>query len=1089
MGKRQAHTIVRISVALFAAAATIMAPQLASAAAPIEGDVPPSAVVKATDRQHEDGNKATNDSNTATTGTKGAANSDNTAAQTANDGNIASSDRNPSQKSTSSTKPSVPSQSAPKLSTPNTGITPKTATLNSPKPAPTQGARSSIGPQSDCTDNSQHDWGDNAYWQIDSSCTLHFGTKNPGQGKGTIENGFGTNTWDRSKVIKILIDSPVKAPVDSSYLFAYYTAVTSIDLTNLDTSGVTNMSHLFYYEHNNDNSSGDNELTSLNLGNDFDTSNVTNMAYMFVLFNVANIDLGNKFDTSNVTNMAHMFNDLGGWREDGVETNLDLGDKFDTSKVTNMEYMFCNITNASSLDLGSKFDTSKVEHMSGMFSYNPNLVTLNLHDKFDTGGILFPQYDQYYIFGGDTALRKIYLGTKTKLDFSSSRLFDYDVESGSKAWMSEDHSWHATFVTPYDEGTQAITMGPPTTPMWYGLVATQFDGNGATSGDVPESMLSGESFEVPTTSDLKKTGYVFNGWAETAEKGNNGEAKYPLGSSFTTPMEGDTVTLYASWRKIAVPTIDTITAPKSENGEPATGNVTVTGTTPEAVAGDTVTVSVTGSSDSKTVAVGTDAQHSWTAELPVSYFSLDTSGSGANYSFSAVLNTAEGPSSTVTKTQDIDMIAPAATGLTSESKKVTGKMMTAESGLSGITPTAESGDTVTVTWLDKDDAAIAAVPADTATSGSDGTFTFDWPSDRNAVKASVQAKDATGNTSAVSTVNLNRPVTPTIDAPHAPKMVGGKTPTDPVTISGDTSGATSGDSVDVRLLPEGKNADDAEAGQGTAATSDASKLDASANKWTAKFPVSAFGDDKTGTGAKYTFCARLHTSLNGNSAYTCAQYPVDITAPVATELAFTAPSGSTKGTVSGKVLSSADQSAQQNRTVETGVTLTFTWLDAKGQPFSAKDTETRSGAPLTTTATSEADGTFSVQWPQGVTKGDQVTVTAADTVGNTSAPLPLTLGQADTPGNDNNGDTSGGNTDHHDDNDNLPGNDSKKDSNSGKPDAKDTQNAASDKTNRKLSATGAATGTVLLAAIVTVLFGVALDIARKAEHRAQHAKQ
>ncbi|EMF0453287.1 BspA family leucine-rich repeat surface protein, partial [Enterococcus faecium] len=65
-------------------------------------------------------------------------------------------------------------------------------------------------------------------------------------------------------------DKIVVSSTDLSYCFAYK-SLTTMNLSNLDTSNVTNMSYMFYYC---------SSLTSLDVSH-FDTSNVTNMSYMF----------------------------------------------------------------------------------------------------------------------------------------------------------------------------------------------------------------------------------------------------------------------------------------------------------------------------------------------------------------------------------------------------------------------------------------------------------------------------------------------------------------------------------------------------------------------------------------------------------------------------------------------------------------------------------------------------------------------------------------------------------------------------------------------------------------------------------------
>ena len=101
------------------------------------------------------------------------------------------------------------------------------------------------------------------------------------------------------------------------------------------------------------------DFTSLDLSN-FDTSAVTNMTSMFSgCSGLTSLDLSN-FDTSAVTSMNSMFNGCTSL------TSLDLSN-FDTSAVTSMYSMFQNCTALTSLDL-SNFDTSAVTSMGNMFN-------------------------------------------------------------------------------------------------------------------------------------------------------------------------------------------------------------------------------------------------------------------------------------------------------------------------------------------------------------------------------------------------------------------------------------------------------------------------------------------------------------------------------------------------------------------------------------------------------------------------------------------------------------------------------------------------------------------------------------------------
>ena len=144
--------------------------------------------------------------------------------------------------------------------------------------------------------------------------------------------------------------------------------LTSIDLTNLDTSNVVKMNGLFANCSN---------LTKINFDN-FKTQNVTNMNSMFsYCTNLQELNLSN-FDTSNVTDMGAMFACCLKLQ------NLNISN-WDTSNVEDMSSMFSNCQNIRNLDL-SNFNTSKVNNMNAMFSSCKNLDYLNL-SNFNTSNV------------------------------------------------------------------------------------------------------------------------------------------------------------------------------------------------------------------------------------------------------------------------------------------------------------------------------------------------------------------------------------------------------------------------------------------------------------------------------------------------------------------------------------------------------------------------------------------------------------------------------------------------------------------------------------------------------------------------------
>ena len=170
--------------------------------------------------------------------------------------------------------------------------------------------------------------------------------------------------------------------------FASFSKMTSIDLSALDTSQVTNMSDMFRWC---------SSLTSLDVSK-FDTSKVTDMRRMFSeCRSLTSLDVS-KFDTSNVTSMSIMFDDCSSL------TSLDVRN-FDTSQVTDMYRMFENCSSLTSLDV-SKFDTSQVTDMSSMFYYCKGLTSLDV-SSFDTSKVT----DMNYMF--------CYCESLTSLDVSS----------------------------------------------------------------------------------------------------------------------------------------------------------------------------------------------------------------------------------------------------------------------------------------------------------------------------------------------------------------------------------------------------------------------------------------------------------------------------------------------------------------------------------------------------------------------------------------------------------------------------------------------------------------------------------------------
>jgi surface protein len=224
----------------------------------------------------------------------------------------------------------------------------------------------------------------------------------------------------------------------------------SLDVSNFDTSKVTNMKGMFYncsslwtldlsfFDTSNvtDMSNMFEECCSLSALDlySFDTSTVTDMSYMFSqCYGLSSLDLS-YFNTSKVTDMSYMFNYCNGL------TSLNLSG-WNTSKVTNMSYMFNNCTVLSALDLSS-FDTSNVTDMSHMFDFCVSLSVLDL-SSFDTTNVK----NIYRMFYATDDRNKISKLTLSSSFFNSTAVTTYNF-CYLKYWTDADSLANLVSVLP-----------------------------------------------------------------------------------------------------------------------------------------------------------------------------------------------------------------------------------------------------------------------------------------------------------------------------------------------------------------------------------------------------------------------------------------------------------------------------------------------------------------------------------------------------------------------------------------------------------------------------------------------------------------
>ena len=146
----------------------------------------------------------------------------------------------------------------------------------------------------------------------------------------------------------------------------------SINLGDIDVSGITDMSNLFYEDED------CNEIKRKDFSGieSWDVSNVTDMSYMFFGCESFNKPIGN-WDVSNVTDMSYMFNWCSAFNQSLENWNV--------SNVTDMSYMFygCKSFNKP---IGN-WNVSNVTNMSSMFSkcgaFNQSLENWNVSNVTD----------------------------------------------------------------------------------------------------------------------------------------------------------------------------------------------------------------------------------------------------------------------------------------------------------------------------------------------------------------------------------------------------------------------------------------------------------------------------------------------------------------------------------------------------------------------------------------------------------------------------------------------------------------------------------------------------------------------------------
>ena len=178
-------------------------------------------------------------------------------------------------------------------------------------------------------------------------------------GCGALESIIGLNAWDTRNVTIM------------SQMFLCHeddpNPMTEIDISNFDSSSVTDMSYMFYYSSN---------LETVRFGEKWDMSGVIYTNQMFNgCTSLQNINIATEWKTDNLTEAAAMFSGCSSLTTTDLTT---LGvPNWKTDKVTRMDQMFRNCSSLTTLDL-SGWNTANVTHMDSMFNNCLSLTTLDV---------------------------------------------------------------------------------------------------------------------------------------------------------------------------------------------------------------------------------------------------------------------------------------------------------------------------------------------------------------------------------------------------------------------------------------------------------------------------------------------------------------------------------------------------------------------------------------------------------------------------------------------------------------------------------------------------------------------------------------
>ena len=367
-------------------------------------------------------------------------------------------------------------------------------------------------------------------WKIDDYGVLLVAPL-PGNESGELDCQRNSHEWAgetlwtsfSSEINSVRIEPGVAVKGSVSGLFAGLSVAESMDLSGLDTSGVTNMSSMF---------SGCTLLRAVDLSS-FDTSSVTSMNSMFDgCESLRALDLSS-FDTSKVINMSNMFQGCsslaslnlssfdtssvagsdGAYYYDGMSgmfqdcsslTSLDLS-SFNTSKVRSMRSMFWNCKRLKSVNLSS-FDTKNVACFDSMFWCCSALESLDLSNFNTSRAVGAAMIGMFYGCSSLKSLDVSSFDTSRITDFSNIFGSCYSLESLDLSSFDTSRATKMDLIFGYGSALSRVTLGEKFSFSKNGERLCSLPSNGGDVGWYDESV--GKAYSVDEIPDNVAATYV-----------------------------------------------------------------------------------------------------------------------------------------------------------------------------------------------------------------------------------------------------------------------------------------------------------------------------------------------------------------------------------------------------------------------------------------------------------------------------------------------------------------------------------------------------------------------------------------------------